>query len=165
MAASLNLPGPDGGAGTFDEVHTKTVSPDGRRFVLAMGSGMRRDVIFEVYGEGSEKIAEFPGIRGDLQWIDPVRFVFTRIDGIREGGSFHGLAYGLRLSVAMYDTIAREEIVLKKATDRSNFTLMAANADGDVVSVFEESVAFEEDWSDEGASETKIIDVEIPAAG
>ena len=140
-------------------------SPDGGRFVLVTGSGFRPDMYFEVYGEGTEKTAEFSGIRGQLEWIDPVRFVFTRIDDIREAGAFLNLSYGLRFSVAMYDTATGETTVLKEATDTQNFWCPEVIEDGSAVAVTEDSVKSEKDWDDEEKIERREIRVEIPPAG
>jgi len=144
-------------------------SPDGGKFVLATGSGMRPDVFFEVYGEGTEKLAELIGVIGQLAWVDPLRFVFTLIDedmddDIREG-AFHGLAYDMYLSVAMYDTAAMEMTVLKKATGTQNFLFDEVIEDGNAVTVTEKSVKALEDWADDEKIEMREIRVEIPAAG
>ncbi|MDR2779990.1 MAG: hypothetical protein LBB28_02575 [Synergistaceae bacterium] len=147
------------------EAQTVTFSPNGKRFVLATGSGARPDVFFNVYGEDAKKIAEFPGIRGDLQWAGPAHFVFTRIgDDIREGGSFANLAYGLRLSVAMFDAESGKEIVLKPATDTRNYSLASVAADGKSVTIIEDAVESETDWGDEDKIKQSIIEAEIPAA-
>jgi len=139
-------------------------SPSGRRFVLVTGSGMRPDIFFEVY-DGTEKIAELTGIRGTLMWIDPVRFVLTRIDdGYREG-RFLNLSYRLRLSAVMYDTALREAIVLKGSTDTQDFWAGGVTEDGLSLNIAEDYVNSEEDWADEEKIETRTIQVEIPAAG
>jgi len=137
-------------------------SPGGGNFVLVTGSEIRPDVFFEVYGEGTEKMAEFSGARGQLAWIDPVRFVMTRIDDTRE---FEEGGFGWRVSVVMYDTAAREEIVLKEATDTQNFWLEGVVEGGGALAVREESVKSEKDWGDEENTGNREIRVEIPAAG
>ena len=148
----------------IDEEEETIFSPDGERFVLVTGSGIRPDITYEVYGEGGEKLAEFDGIRGMLEWIDPVRFVFTRIDDTREGegGTFINV---WRVSVIMYDTAIREEIVLKEATDTKNFWFDEVIEDGAAVTATEEYVKSEKDWTDEDKIKTREIRVEIPAAG
>ena len=68
-------------------------SPAGDRLILVRGSGERPDMFFDVYAEGMEKQAEFSGLREEIAWLDDgMRIVFTRIDGIREGGAFPGLS-------------------------------------------------------------------------
>ena len=142
-------------------------SPDGagEKFVLVTGSGIRADMTFEVYSEGVEMLAEFDGVRGQLAWIDPVRFVFTRIDDIREAGAVFNLSYSLRFSVVMYDTAARETTVLKEATDTQNFWFPEVIENGSALTVTEDSVKSEQDWDDEEKIERREIRVEIPAAG
>jgi hypothetical protein len=144
-------------------------SPDGGNFVLVTGSGMRPDMYFEVYGEGTEKLAEFSGIRGGIAWIDPVRFVMTSIDDTRElaeeGSSPFGASYYLRVSVVMYDTAEKEATVLKEATDTQNFWLSEIIEDGSALTVTEESVKSEKDWGIEEKTEEREIRVEIPPAG
>jgi hypothetical protein len=161
-----------GGALTFVPLESEyecqgvIFSPGGGSFVLVKGSGARPDMSFEVYGEGTEKMAEFGGIRGEIEWVDPVRFVFTSIgEDTREGGSFLNLSYGLYLSVSMYDTAAKELTVLKEATATRNFTLGSMTEDGSAVTVVEQSVKSEKDWADEDKIKTREIQVEIPAAG
>jgi hypothetical protein len=112
-----------------------------------------------------EKTAELAGVCGSFAWVDGVRFLFTRIDDIREGGSFPGLGYGLRVSAVMYDTAISEEIVLKKATDKQNFWTGKVSSDGTSVTVTEESVKSEKDWSNENKIKKREIKVKIPAAG
>ena len=90
-------------------------SPDGEKFLLESGSDMRPDMTYVLYKLPSmEKKTEIPGIRGDAVWIDPMRFVMSRIDDMREGGTFANLSYGLRVSVVMYDSAASETVVLRK---------------------------------------------------
>jgi hypothetical protein len=154
-----------GGALTFVPLESEyecqgvIFSPGGGSFVLVKGSGARSDMFFEVYGEGTEKMAEFGGIRGEIEWIDPARFVFTSIgEGTRGDG-------GLYLSVSMYDAAAKELTVLKEAAGTRNFALGGVAEDGSAVTVIEQSVKSEKDWADEGKIETREIRVEIPAAG
>ncbi|MDR1020592.1 MAG: AmmeMemoRadiSam system protein B [Synergistaceae bacterium] len=139
--------------------------PDGEFFVLVTGSGVRMDMFFNVYRlDGMEKTAEFAGLRDTLVLLGPSRFMFTRIDGIREGGSFPGLGYGLRLSAVIYDTSFLNEIVLKEATDKQNFRTGEVSEDESSVTVTEEFVGSEKDWRDEGKIKTREIRVGIPAA-
>ena len=151
-------------------------SPDGGNFVLVTGSDIRPDIFFEVFrnyaeptknAENTVKMAEFSGIRGQLTWVDPVRFVMTRIDDTRE---FEEGGYGWRVSVVMYDLAiaAGKTTVLKEATDTQNFWLEGVVEGGGVLGVLavrEESVKSEKDWGDEEKTENREIRVEIPAAG
>jgi hypothetical protein len=143
-------------------------SPDGERFLLMEGSGVRPDMTYILYElPDMEKKTEIGGLREEHPfWIDPMRFVMTRIDdGIREGMSFANLSYGLRLSVVMVDASVSETTVLKGATDTANYTMYEVTDDGNVVTVIEESVKSEKDWAVEDQIETREIRVEIPAAG
>jgi hypothetical protein len=138
-------------------------SPDGERFVLERGSGVRPDLLFELYKfRGMKKEAEFAGIREQIGWIGNGRLVFTGIDeGIRDGGSFHGLGYGLRLSVVMYDAAARRTVILKEATDTENFSLLSVADDGSEAAVLEESVMSEKDWSEEGKIKRREVRIKL----
>ena len=137
---------------------------DGERFIFEDGSGSRADVFLKVYNVSTmEKMAEFSGIRGSWVWIDPYRCVFTRIDGTRDKGFGYGFGYGLRLSVVMYDTVMKEEFVLKKAADTASYFFEFL--DGDELVVTEERVKKAADWDDESKRHEKEIRVEIPAAG
>ncbi|MDR0355097.1 MAG: hypothetical protein LBJ64_05110 [Deltaproteobacteria bacterium] len=148
------------------ELQSVSFSPDGSRFMLARGGGVRPVVTFEIYGEGTEKVAEFSGIRDDFQWIDPVRFVLTQVgDDIREGGTFANLSYGLRLSVVMHDLATGETTALKEATDTANFSFRGLADNGTKASIVESSVRSEADWGDEDKIEERLFDMDLPAAG
>jgi hypothetical protein len=141
-------------------------SLDGKRLLLADGSPMRPDVTYLLYDAASmEKKGEFTGIKYQAEWLDPVRFVFTRIEEDTREGAYLNLGYGLRLSVVMFDTAGNEETVLKEATDKQNYSLSSTVVGGAAVMVYEESVKSEADWADEDKIETREIKVEIPAAG
>jgi len=141
-------------------------SPDGGRFVLSSGGDYRPEMSYEVYGEGTEKIFELDGVRGQLAWLDPVRFVATRIDDVREeGGDVYKLQTSLRFSVVMYDTAMRETTVLKEATDTQNFWFPEVIEDGSAVTITEDFVKSVKDWDDEDKIERREIRVEIPPAG
>jgi hypothetical protein len=142
-------------------------SPGGERFVLEKGSPMRPDISYEVYGETPEKIGEIAGIRGGLTWIDPVRFVMTRIDDARafEEEPAYGPAYGWRVSIVMFDASAKKTIVLKESTDTQNFWFMGIIEDGKALSGREDRVKSEGDWGDDEKIESRDIRINIPAAG
>ena len=138
-------------------------SPDGGRLLLMTGSGMRPDVFFTLYGEGMEKKAEFSGLRGGAEWIDPNRFVLTRIDDLRadeEGVILQGAGY--KTSVVLYDSPTGAETVLKESSDTGSFALGAV-AEGKIV-IGETYVASPKDWADEDKIEEREITVDIPPA-
>jgi hypothetical protein len=142
------------------------MNPDGDKFILTAGSYGRPDVTFGLYEfPGTDKKAEFSGVVGSAEWIDPVRFVFTRIDDARETEDGVFSMNALRLSVAMYDTSEEETTVLKEATDTKNYWFQRMTEDGASLVVNEDSVKSEKDWGDEEKIETREIKVEIPAAG
>jgi hypothetical protein len=141
-------------------------SPAGDRLILVRGSGMRPDVFFELYAEGMEKKAEFPGMRGEIQWLeDGMRFAFTRIDDTRdtEDGVFS--AYALKLSAILYDSAVGETIVLKEAAGTQNFRFGGISDDGEKISITEEYVKSPKDWGDGEKIKEREIEVPIPAAG
>jgi hypothetical protein len=111
-----------------------------------------------------EKKTEIPGIRGAV-WVDPVRFVLTRIDDTRDTEDGVYSAYSLRVSVVMYDAAASETTVLKEATDTKNFWFDEVTNDGGALRIRESSVESEKDWGDEEKISERAIEVEIPAAG
>jgi hypothetical protein len=143
-------------------------SPNGERFVIVRGGG-RPDAFFELYDKTMKKLAEFIGMQypSTPAWIDPHRFVFTRIDDEdhnRNDGSVI-LSHRWRLSVVIYDTAVSEIIVLKEATDTQNFLLDAVIENGSAVSVSQESVKSVNDWGDPDKTEYRNIKVEVPPAG
>ena len=160
--------GPEGALAEFlpldseSEYQDLIWSPDGGRFILATG-GDRPDVTFTLYGEGMKKGKEFSGLRGAIEWADPLRFVYTRIDDVREGAVAHGRSFWFRFSVVLYDAPADLETVLKEATDTQNFILISVSDDD--VSILEKSVKSVKDWSDEDKIFDREISVPIPAAG
>lgn len=142
------------------------MNPDGGKFILTAGSYGRPDVTFGLYEfPDTDKKAEFSGVVGSAAWIDPVRFVFTRIDDARETEEGIFSMNALRLSVAMYDTAESESTVLKEATDTKNYWFQTITEDGASLVVNEDSVKSEKDWGDEEKIETLEMKVEIPVAG
>ena len=140
-------------------------SPNEERLLLARGSAMRPDLTWDLYETGAMGFKEeISGWRENVEWIEPVRFVMTRIDDIRQGDNFSQPAYGFRVSVVMYDAAASELTVLKEATDTKNYWFTSVADDG-VLLVTEESVKSEKDWGDEDKTEEREIKVEVPAAG
>ena len=141
-------------------------SPAGDRLILVRGSGARPDMFFDVYAEGMEKQAEFSGLREEIAWLDDgMRIVFTRIDGIREGGAFPGLSYGLQLSVVLYDSAVEETIPLKEASVTKNFSFVSVSEDGEKITILETSVRSPKDWAGEEKINEREISVPVPAAG
>lgn len=143
-------------------------SPDGGALVVQTGGPIGADVTFDVYGDGPEKIAELSGVRGALAWLDPVRFVMTRIDDARTGPNYEnrgGQAFGLRTSIVMFDAATKETSVLKESTARQNFWFDDVIENGNAISGREEYVKSEDDWGDEKKEQTRDIRIEVPAAG
>mgnify|MGYP000985380367 CR=1 FL=1 len=142
-------------------------SPDGGRFVLVTG-GSRPDVFFTLFtvgGEGMEKGAEFDALLGCFAWLDPYRFVLTRIDDARdtESGVFSVLA--LKLSVVLYDAAAEEEMVLKEADETRSYIFQSVSEDESTINLLELSVKSPKDWDDEEKVQESGLTVEVPAAG
>jgi hypothetical protein len=121
-------------------------------------------VLYSRTGEKKEEFKEVEGIIG-AKWVDPVRFVMSRIDGVRESEDGVYSTGLLRCSVVMYDTAASETTVLKEATDTKNYWFDSVTDDGASVVIREVSVKSEKDWGDEEKTETREIAVEIPPAG
>jgi hypothetical protein len=142
-------------------------SPAGDRLVLVRGSPARPDVFFDVYAEGMEKQAEFSGLRGEIAWLDDgMRFVFTRIDDIREGAAVRGVSYGLKLSAVMYDSAVKETIPLKESSDTKSYSFRSFLEDGERITILEISVPSPKDWKDEEKEiRERELRVPIPAAG
>ncbi len=164
--------GPEGMIVTFipleseNEYQDLLWSPAGDRLVLARGSGIRPDLFFDVFGEGMEKIAEFSGLRGEAAWLeDGMRFVFTRIDDIREGGCFPGLSYGLKVSAVLYDSALEETIPLKEAGETRNYTFLSVSPDGMEIRISETAVLSPDGWSDMEKWKEREVTVPVPAAG
>jgi len=97
------------------------------------------------------------------QWVDAGRFAYSRF----EPGTKRGKPADYPdewMSLAMYDTVSKEESVLKAATDTSDFTLMGVGDDG-VLVVWEEYVESPKDWADPDKADMREVTVEIPPAG
>ena len=142
-------------------------SPDNSRYVISEFSASRPDGFFHVIGENGEEIAQLEGLRDSLRWVDPIRFVYTSIDDLRENGVGTGMGYALMFSVVMYDTAkeAPERTVLKQADATRSFCVSGLTGDGGSIVIQEISVATEKDWDDENKIRYNEITVKIPAAG
>lgn len=141
-------------------------SPAGDRLVLVRGIEGEQDLVFELYAEYMEKKAEFRGLRASLAWLeDGMRFVFTRIDDIREGVPPSDLPYGLKLSAVLYDSAIEETIPLKESTDTKNFSFDSVSEDGEHIALTETSVQSSKDWGEEEKIKEREIKVPMPAAG
>ena len=113
-------------------------------------------------------MAEISGVRDNLAWIDPIRFVMTGIDDTREGPNYEkrgGPAFGLRTSIVMFDTATKKSSVLKKSTATQNFWFDEVIEDGKALNGREEYVKSEGDWGDEEKEQSRDIRIEVPAAG
>jgi hypothetical protein len=153
-AAFLPLDAADGASVIF--------SPDGERFLLETGPQYLPEAAYGVYETaGLEKKAEIDGVKGAV-WIDPIRFVMTRIDDAHD---IPEPAFVYRVSVVMYDTAASETVVLKESTDTKNYWLDEVIEEGAALSVREQSVESPDDWADEEKIGTREITVPIPPAG
>lgn len=141
-------------------------SPAGDRLVLVRGIEGEQDLVFELYAEYMEKKAEFRGLRASLAWLeDGMRFVFTRIDDIREGVAPSDLPHGLKLSVVLYDSAIEEVIPLKESTHTKNFSFDSVSEDGEHIALTETSVRSPEEWGEEEKIKEREIKVPMPAAG
>ena len=94
-----------------------------------------------------------------------MRFVFTRIDDIREGVPPSDLPYGLKLSAVLYDSAIEEAIPLKESTDTKNFSFDSVSEDGEHIALTETSVQSSKDWGEEEKIKEREIKVPMPAAG
>jgi hypothetical protein len=141
-------------------------SPGGERFLLETGPQYMPEAVYDVYETADmKKKARIGGVKGAV-WIDPIRFVTTRIDDTRDiPEPSSGRALGYRVSVVMYDTAASETVVLKESTNTKNYWLDEVIEDGGALSIREESVKSRDDWGDEEKTEEREIRIEVPAAG
>jgi hypothetical protein len=141
-------------------------SPGGERFLLETGPQYQPEAVYGVYETAVlEKKAEVDGVKGAV-WIDPKRFVMTRIDGARDVPEpSPGRAFAYRASVVMYDAAASETAVLKESTDTKSYWLGEVIEEGGALSVREESVESEKDWGDEEKTGAREITVPVPPAG
>lgn len=139
----------------------------GGRFVPVTG-GSRPDVFFTLFtvgDEGMEEGAEFDALIGGLAWLDPHRFVLTRIDDVcdTESGVFSVIA--LTLSAVLYDAAAEEETVLKEADETRSYTLESVSEDGNTINLLELSVKSPKDWDDPEKVRERDLTEDVPVAG
>ena len=140
-------------------------SPDGGQLLLATGSGMRADMFFTLYGEGMEQKVEIPGVRGSAAWVDPLRFVLTRIDDPRADEDGVILEYeSYKTSAVLYDSAADDETILGESSGTQDFAIGEVTDDGKIV-IIESYVDSPKDWADEDKIKTRETTVEVPAAG
>lgn len=139
----------------------------GGQFVPVTG-GSRLDVIFTLFtvgGEGMEKSAEFDALLGGLDWFDPHRFVFTRIDDIRDTESGVFSVTALKLSAMPYDAAAEAEVVLKEADETRSYIFQSVSEDGSTINLMELSVKSPKDWGVPEKVQEGELTVDVPAAG
>lgn len=147
-----------------DECQDIIFSPDGSFFLLMSGSGIRADMTYILYEKKKmEEIIEIPGVRGSATWIDPGRFVMTRIDDGRETERGTFSMASLRLSAVMYDAAAEELLLLKEATGTKNYWFVELAEEGSLV-LREDSVKSEKDWGDEKKIKTREMKMKVPPA-
>jgi hypothetical protein len=96
---------------------------------------------------------------------DNVRIVFSQIEDIRAEVVPGTFPYWYQISVALFDPAVDETVVIKKATETSNFRFNQATPDQESLEITEEFVTNTDDWKDPEKYQTKEIIVPLPAAG
>ena len=112
---------------------------------------------------GFVKKASFE-VAGPPAWIDYHRFVINSIDtgrGARVRDRFD-LWWS---SVALYDSVGNEKIVLKKATATRDYTFSGYDEADDELEIWESSVTDVQDWGDENKVKDTKLRLSVPAAG
>ncbi|MDR1678092.1 MAG: hypothetical protein LBS44_06855 [Deltaproteobacteria bacterium] len=139
-------------------------SPDGKLFLLETGPMYLPEAVYDVYfTDGLEKKGQIDGWKG-ATWIDPLRFVTTRIDDARSlPESTPGRAFAYRTSVVIYDSSTSKIFILKESTGTQNFSFTEITNDGKDLKVSEQYVNSEKNWGDEEKIKQRELILKIPA--
>jgi hypothetical protein len=156
----------------WSECHDAIPSPGGQKIILVGGTPWRPFRVYALYDysdrENPSAMAGFDTVIGDpVQWVDPVRFVFTLMGS---ADNRLDVASDVFLSsafyVSLYDTAISERIDLKEPTDTQNFMLKGVADDKKTVEIMEYSVKDPADWKKEDTElQKRTLTVAIPAAG
>ena len=147
------------------DVNAVHFSPDGAMFIVeGPGESEINNIALELYGFADLK-SKLKTVKAAIppQWVDAGRFVYSRF----ESGTSRGRPDGYPnewVSLALYDTIAGEETVLKAATKTSDYNFMGIKEGGEVL-VLEEYVDSPKDWADPDKPKSRELSVPLPAAG
>lgn len=165
---------PFGGNGM--NVNAVHFSPDGAMFVVeGAGEEAMNDVALELFSFAEGK-SLFKTAKAALppEWIDAGRFVYSRFEPDTSRGRPDDYPDEW-MSAAMFDAIAGEETVLKKATETSDFSVgvideesgdtLVLNGDGSQIRLTETFVDSPQDWEDPDKAKTREVSVPVPAAG
>jgi hypothetical protein len=149
-------------SGGVNAVH---FSPDAEMFIVeSVAEGETNNITLELYAFAG-MTSRFKTVKAAVppHWIDAGRFAYSRF----EPGTSRGRPVDYTnewMSLAMYDSVAHEETVLKKATETSDFTLAGVSDDGLIV-VWEEYVDSPKDWADPDKAKNRELIVPVPPAG
>jgi hypothetical protein len=165
---------PFGGNGA--NVNAVHFSPNGAMFIVeGAGEEEMNDIGLELFSFAEGK-SLFKTAKAALSpvWIDAGRFVYSRF----EPGTSRGRPDDYPdewMSAAMFDAIAGEETVLKKATETSDFSAgvvdedsgdtLVLNDGGSEIRLTESYVDSPKDWEDPDEMKTRELTVPLPAAG
>lgn len=156
-------------------VNAVSFGPDGEMFVVeGPGEMEMNDVSLELF-TFADLASQFKTMKaaGSPYWIDVRRFVFTaneagapraRPDDYPPEGT----------STVLYDAVAREEVVLIKATATADFSvgvlneengdMVVLNEDGSELRITESYVESPKDWAEPDKARARTLSVPIPAA-
>ena len=145
-----------------DSVCDVHFSPDGSMFIIeGAGEFAMYDIGIELFRfDGFTSIFKTIKAATPPQWVDVGCFVYSRYEPNTSRNRPDDYPDEW-MSLAMYDTLAGEETVLKAATETSDFTFNEIVEGG--VSVLEGYVKSPGDWEDPEKYETRELTVELPA--
>ena len=140
-------------------------SPSGEKLLVSWGMEYIQHLSLYFIDKSKGFISKAPfETAGPPVWIDHHRFVFNSIDtgkGVRVRDRFD-LWWS---SVALYDSVENEKIVLKEATTTRDYTVSGYDEAKDELEIWESSVMDAKDWGDENKVKDTKLKLPIPAAG
>ena len=133
-------------------------SPDGEQFILSSGTYVDREYLLYDF-DGFKFKKTFYGI--GLEWLDPVRFVFTLID-VQKGARYGGADFPGWLSVVVCDSGVDSLTTVVEATKTEDFMMKEVDGNTGEIIITKFSVNDEKDWKDEDAGKIKTEEIRVP---
>ena len=140
-------------------------SPSGEKLTVGCGSEAKQNLGVYVIAEAGKELSKKASFQsaGHVWWVDPHRFVFNVIDESK--GARNMAKDEWWNSVALYDSVEGELIIIKKATETQDYFCNGFNEDKGTLDAIERSVKNKKDWDNEKKIKTTDLTLSIPAAG
>ena len=142
-----------------------TFSPSGEKLLVIWGMEYIQHLSLYVVdkGKGFVKKVSFD-VAGPPVWVDPHRFAVNIID-ISKGPRVKGRFDLWWSSVMLFDSVENEQIVIRKATATTDYTLNGCDTENGTLDVMESTVKVVTDWKDDSKVKDTELKIPVPSAG